>query len=636
MRKKDLAIVLGVTAMLVLFCGCAALSSVFGTAELVAPEDLDLLVGEQALFSLDFPTEEMREQAVYTSADEAVAIINGEGLVTAVGPGDTHILIETMKQEVRGSVTVTRPPVEAIAFAQQDLALLVGDIHPLALQYSPLGAYEDACFFSSDENIATVDESGHVHANGVGEAVITATSAGKEAQLRVSVDADHVDKLAFSCGYYSVVTGETLAIPVEIAPYGLRAEDLIWEASSDQIGVNGGVVTGLKDGIATVTATAMDGTQASAVVCVSDSAPHAPLAEIAEARFHREDGRLTNGADTGTARIMLAGDLMSLSAQQGAARKGDTFDFNESFSLVRQIFEESDFCMANLETLTSQSCPYTYQQKYLANGLPMCNAPATYLDALRYAGFDAVATANNHCCDGGARGIVETLAQLEKYQIAHTGTFGSAQDERYLMVDVNGIRLGILSYSDIFNGGRGGMTKEEQTAMLNPYTEEKVAEDVKNLRAAGAEFIIAYQHWGAENTHSVTVAQREHAQQMADAGVDLIAGSHPHCLQEAVYLTAQDGRVVLCMYSMGNFVSSMPRGINNDTIILDITLERTESGVALAKAGYHTCKVLSSFQQQRYVVVPCAQEYHSAKESAALQSTQSRIAAVVGNALEIW
>ena len=62
----------------------------------------------------------------------------------------------------------------------------------------------------------------------------------------------------------------------------------------------------------------------------------------------------------------------------------------------------------NLESLLSNTSPYMSEEKALG-GEPHCNGPSTYLDALKYAGFDALSNANNHITDNGERGLLQTM-----------------------------------------------------------------------------------------------------------------------------------------------------------------------------------------------------------------------------------
>lgn len=454
-------------------------------------------------------------------------------------------------------------------------------------------------------------------------------------------DSVSISEMSFWYPQVTLTVGEQQALRLVIQPiYADIHNDITWESSNERVVTVSqyGVVSGLSRGSAIITArTANSNTMETSCTVTVARDPYAPLEEITPARYTQawEHGILQRTLEnrTDAATLMLTGDLMCLSSQQGAARAGGTFNFNSSFSLVKDVFAQADFVVGNLETMLSCSSPYTSERKEIG-GNPHCNAPSTFADALRYAGFDAVVTANNHCCDAGPNGIYETLQLLDKYGLAHTGTFDNAYARRFLLADVNGIRVAILSYTGHFNNKQGKLSEMERTIMLNEFSEERVQADVADARAAGAEFVIAYQHWGTENIHSVNSRQIAQAQMMADAGVDLIAGSHPHCLQRAEYLTAQDGRQVLCVYSLGNFVSGMPRTINNDTIILQIELERTTDGtITLAAAGYIPCRVFPSLNAGHHVIVPVDEALNGGLSNNILASAQDRIEIVMGDQL---
>lgn len=333
-----------------------------------------------------------------------------------------------------------------------------------------------------------------------------------------------------------------------------------------------------------------------------------------------------------SATVMITGDLMCLRAQQYGAKNKNTYIFNDSFSYVKQIFLNSDLVIGNLETLTSHSNFYTFEQKIL-EGSPNCNAPATFLDALRYAGFDAVVTANNHCLDGGMTGIRETIEKLQEYHIAQVGTYLENDIPRFLLYEVNGIKIGVLSYTEYINF-RESLPANDLNSFVNCYSKKSVERDVKEAKKAGAEFIIAYNHWGIENTTEITKLQKQHAIEMAEAGVDVIIGSHPHCLQEAVYIKTSDNRQVLCMYSMGNFVSSMATEANNDTIILRLLVIKEDGKVKLKQSGYYPLKVFPTYENKHYIVVPTQKEFHKGINTTALEKAGKRIKNVLGTTIK--
>ncbi len=344
-----------------------------------------------------------------------------------------------------------------------------------------------------------------------------------------------------------------------------------------------------------------------------------------------------------SATVLLTGDLMCLYGQQSAAKNGALYDFTPSFQYVSELFSRADYVAGNLETTVNDAQPYTAPSQSAAapapedgsvpvptpRVLPVLNAPDAYLDALQKAGYDFVSTVNNHCCDTGAEGIEKTLAALDAHGIAHTGTFSMRNTSRFVLADVNGIKIAFLAYSEFFNGKDSMLTEEQREWMIGRFSEERVRQDTAAARAAGAEFVIAYTHWGDENQPEPNKTQTEHAQIFADAGVDVIAGSHPHCLQKAEVITAADGRDVLCLYSLGNFVSSMAQQAHNDTVIVSLTLVREGGGVHLSSADYIPCKVFSSREDDPFVIVPAV----VGSTDDALASARERIIERMGEAI---
>jgi poly-gamma-glutamate synthesis protein (capsule biosynthesis protein) len=333
-----------------------------------------------------------------------------------------------------------------------------------------------------------------------------------------------------------------------------------------------------------------------------------------------------------TAECMFTGDLMCLKGQQFAAGVKSSYDFWPSYKYVAKVFEKADFVCGNLETLLSESNPITKNQVNAKNGQPQCNGPRIYLDAIREAGFDMLVTANNHTCDWGAVGITETKKHLEEYGFANTGTHyydapADGPEDRFVIFDVNGINIAILSYTHIINQ-RGYLTADQMEKMVHTFDRDKAKEDIKAAKDKGADFVVVYCHWGIENTETLNSAQLNDSKFLAESGADLIIGSHPHCLQKCEYLDTKDGRKVLCMYSMGNFCSSMVRDINNDTIILKVTIEKraeqTGSTTSMTDASYIPCHVMTK-DNHSFVVVPVSEKLNGGYTSTVLDSAKKRI-----------
>ena len=292
--------------------------------------------------------------------------------------------------------------------------------------------------------------------------------------------------------------------------------------------------------------------------------------------------------------VMLTGDLMCQRSQQLKAFDGTSYDFKPTFRYVKKIFDEADIVIGNLETLVSESLPLSKDMNLL-QGKPYLNAPNEWLDALEYAGFDGLIMANNHACDGGKTGIIETLEELDRRGIPHTGLYRSKQEKRYFTMERNGIKIGILSYAAYYNLKDKFLTGEEQDTMLSRPIQNKMNADVQALRKEGAEYIIAYSHSGTEYSHVPAARQERYGAMLVQAGVDYIVGSHPHVLQPYEPLRYQD-TVTPYIYSMGNFISNQRietmDGVDSAEwtergVLMDVTLEKKNGQTTIKTAQAH-------------------------------------------------
>lgn len=363
-----------------------------------------------------------------------------------------------------------------------------------------------------------------------------------------------------------------------------------------------------------------------------------------EERFTPSRFTMSNGVYRGqsqapdSARLMMVGDLMAGYFIQAPAYKDGKYSFDWNFAQIQHLLQQSDVAIANMETMISPSAPYTRETQYVDTRAHL-NSPESYLQAVRNAGFDCVIGAQNHAYDAGTTGIIETLDLLNKQQLMHTGMFASENDTRYLMLDIGGIRIAIVSYLD---GARqrakkANFTKVGVDTMVSLFDQEQIRADIDAARAEGAEFILAYCHWGREYTTEITERQRRFAQWVVEAGADYILGSHSHCLQPYEVLTRSDGTAVPCLWSAGNFMASglqqKPK-LTRDSVVLDLLIHRDGSGkVKIESEHYHPCRILC-FQQdenknKNYQVVPTAMNMGPDLDKE-LSDASSRIAKVLG------
>ncbi|WP_293694644.1 CapA family protein [uncultured Agrococcus sp.] len=365
------------------------------------------------------------------------------------------------------------------------------------------------------------------------------------------------------------------------------------------------------------------------------------LGDVPRARFSFEDGIYRSESQSGdTCRIMMVGDLMARRRQQEVALREDGSPFDFSLQYVRNLFQEADFVTGNLESTVSSSAPYTVQREHV-NGRPHLNAPRSFLAALRRSGFDAVTLAQNHIYDTGTRGVLETLSAANQCQLIHTGAFASPEDPRYVVVEINGIKVGLVAYLDSARQmmKKANFTKRGRDVMFPYFDPERVAEDIRAARESGAEFIIASCHWGREYTSKITSRQREFAQLVADAGADYIVGAHSHCIQHYEILHDAAGRNVPCLWSASNFVSNMniQPPITRDSLVIDLTLKRQEdASVTLIDEKYHPCRImnLKDGEVRNCTVVPTSHRFNMEDLDRRLDEARERIIEAVGEGIQ--
>lgn len=303
--------------------------------------------------------------------------------------------------------------------------------------------------------------------------------------------------------------------------------------------------------------------------------------------------------------ISCVGDMLAEEKLYKSHLIGGQTDFHDVFTFVRPYFAASDLTVGNLETMLCAAAPYTGEQ-YKVDGKYHCNAPQSFLDAVRQAGFDFLMLANNHNLDCGAAGIRETLNRIDDAGLMRTGLFAGPAERRFALVEVNGIRLALLSWSTWYNRNETRLTDEGRRALLNEYAPDRAASDIAAARAAGAEFVLTYIHWGvdAEYKTEPSASMRRMAQELADAGADYIVGSHTHSVQPHDLITARDGRIVPVAWSMGNFVTSELMSVSRSTGILQIELTRQNGKVRVTGETFIPCYIPDSACGLSYPVLP--------------------------------
>ena len=280
-----------------------------------------------------------------------------------------------------------------------------------------------------------------------------------------------------------------------------------------------------------------------------------------------------------SARIRAVGDVITHQVQLDNARQTDgSYDFSPQFARIADALADADYTIANLETTVGRKDNKAY------SGFPMFNTPESLLDALTDAGVDFLTLANNHILDRGFEGLKLTVDNVARRGFDFAGANRTpGEKEKAVVVDAGGVRVGMLCYTEMTNGMKKKKDKSPARQYGVNYLEDADFDaDVRKLRSAGAEVVIALPHWGVEYRREPTQSMVTTAQALIAAGVDVVLGSHPHMVQPvtAVEVTDESGRTRrgLVAYSLGNFISNQSKHDTDWGIMLDFTLKERETG----------------------------------------------------------
>lgn len=298
-------------------------------------------------------------------------------------------------------------------------------------------------------------------------------------------------------------------------------------------------------------------------------------------------------------KISFTGDIMAEKTWMN--KNPELTDFSKTFEPVYNLFDDSDLVVGNLETvLAGRNEGYT-------DHIYSFNSPDSLVEELKKIGIDVVTLANNHILDRGSHGLERTIKILEEHGIKSTGAFDKEEREPALIVDVGGLKLGLIAYTQstnykfnqymlsyhekdqlnlldrqdrgYVNPNKKGlgfrikrkilnmvgienhfklkemMGKPHNTVVVDSLASEGIDEAILDRIKSDiayakkeADLVVFAPHMGGQfNTEPGDFA-KFYMNFLADQGVDLVVGNHPHIIQ-----TQEKIKDSFCFYSLGNF-----------------------------------------------------------------------------------
>ena len=283
-----------------------------------------------------------------------------------------------------------------------------------------------------------------------------------------------------------------------------------------------------------------------------------------EAIANGENVWIVECADSERVRFAFAGDILlddSYAMMDRYRNRGS--DIYDTFSTeLLERMRSADVFMLNNEFPFSTGGTPTPGKKFTFRANP------SNIDLYEQMGVDVVSLANNHAYDYGETALMDTFATLENANIPYVGA-GRNIDEakKPLYLIANGIKIGIVSATQIERNATPDTKEATATSAgvlrcMDPSALLEVIAEAK----ANSDFVILYIHWGTESQEETDWLQDEQAPIYAQAGVDLIIGDHPHCLQRLDVVSG-----VPVIYSLGNFWFNSK---TQNTCLVEITVNK--------------------------------------------------------------
>lgn len=293
-------------------------------------------------------------------------------------------------------------------------------------------------------------------------------------------------------------------------------------------------------------------------------------------------------------KLSFVGDIACDRPLLKAAKKGNTYDFSRVFQ-TNGLFSDSDLLIGNLESCFGGGPRYGYKPYHYS-------VPDSFCTAICDAGFDILSTANNHCIDEGVEGIHRTLDVVRAHGMEATGTFYGSEQKRYLLKEVDGLKLAFFSltyavntcceasdcedlskyinligYRDrqysrnkvvryfqtvikpnikkIINRAKGKSTilvsvDHMKTRKINEAWFERIDTQLREARK-NADVLIVLMHSGGQFNEEPGEFSKYLADHLCELGADIIIGHHPHTVQRIEH---RDGKLIA--YSLGGYCLS--------------------------------------------------------------------------------
>lgn len=339
--------------------------------------------------------------------------------------------------------------------------------------------------------------------------------------------------------------------------------------------------------------------QGSAAQDADSPAPSAPAPEETARRTVQQTPAPspTPVPEAVTLTLAAAGTVYAPKAvRQSAQENGDHYDFTAMFAGLGDALSQADLAIATLETTTAG------QEKGYGN----YNTPPQILDALRACGVDLISLATERALDKGYEGLDITLSELTARGLACAGISVDGGNAGTVM-NIGGVQVAVLAYTYGLSEEGRQKSQEDERGMVARLETARMTQDIVSARVNGADVVVVLPHWGTKNKRETPDNVRAMARTLAEAGADVILGTHPNVVQgtERLRVTRSDGLTYECLvcYSLGSLLTDARTEENTAGMIakLEITYDPVARRISLGEMAVTPVYIAREREGSRHV-----------------------------------
>jgi Bacterial capsule synthesis protein PGA_cap len=298
---------------------------------------------------------------------------------------------------------------------------------------------------------------------------------------------------------------------------------------------------------------------------------------------------------------------------------GHRYNFAPLFAQIKPYVRRVSLALCHVETPMTAAPP---------KGYPIFNTPPALAVAIRQTGWRACSTAATHTLDQGQAGVDGTVRALDHAHVRHTGSFASAAAaRRTTIVDVKGVKVAFLAYTELTNG-----IPSPHPWSVNRAVAAKIFADARRAHRRGATVVIVNIHWGDENVTQPSPFQLGLARRLTRSPyITAIVGQHVHVVQP---IRRINGKLVV--FGEGNLISNQTSACcpaaSQDGMIALLTIVVGARGARVTFVHYVPIWV----RHPDYEVLPIGRALrHDRSDAAALRGSYARTVAAVGRSRDV-